>query len=487
MGNGDPSLFPSVFELDMRTGLGDLIPSVLPEHRSDGTAVHMCIYTHRCRLVKSTGILHTTRLNPMPKIMHIITRLDMGGSAQNTLLTCRELAMGYETLLVHGLGRESGMTAAEVQAVEARKQAAQKRGVVFIRVSSLVRRISPLRDLAAFCALLWHIRRQRPDIVHTHTSKAGILGRLAARLAGVPHIVHTPHGHVFYGHFGRLASALFLALERRFSRFTEKTVALTPSERQDYIDLGVGGSENTLTIHSGVDLGAFGAGNLDAAAGKASLGLNPTRRLVGFAGWLLPIKGPMHLLNAMPSVWEDHPEVALVFVGKGAMEAELKQKADRLGLNGRVKFLGWRDDLHAIMPLFDVFVLPSLNEGMGRVLVEAMAAGRPIVASRVGGIPDLVRHGETGLLVAPRDEIELADSISLILSNPDKAERMGAMGRLKCREFDLCAMVSKLDALYRSLLAAPAPLPSAAPVSGAANSPLPAPPAGCEDSCLPPG
>jgi len=238
----------------------------------------------------------------MTKIMHIITRLDMGGSAQNTLLTCRELAGRYETVLVHGLGRESGMTAAEVQAVEARRQTAQKRGVTFIRVASLVRRISPLRDLAAFWALLRHIRRQRPDIVHTHTSKAGILGRLAARLAGVPHLVHTPHGHVFYGHFGRLASALFLALERRFTRFTDKTVALTPSERQDYIDLGVGRSEGTLTIHSGVDLDAFGTGGLDAAAGKASLGLDPTRRLIGFAGWLLPIKGPMHLLNAMPSV-----------------------------------------------------------------------------------------------------------------------------------------------------------------------------------------
>jgi glycosyltransferase involved in cell wall biosynthesis len=423
----------------------------------------------------------------MPKIMHIITRLDMGGSAQNTLLTCRELAGGYETVLVHGLARESGMTAAEVQAIEGRKRAAQKRGVTFIRVSWLVRRISPLRDLAALCALLWHVRRQRPDIVHTHTSKAGSLGRVAARLAGVPHIVHTPHGHVFYGHFSRLVSELFLALERGFARFTEKTVALTPSERQDYINLGVGRAEDILTIHSGVDLDTFGSEGLDLAAKKASLGLDPTRRLVGFAGWLLPIKGPMHLLNAMKSVWEDHPDATLVFVGKGVMEAELRREAERMGLNGRVKFLGWRDDLHEIMPLFDVFVLPSLNEGMGRVLVEAMAAGRPIVASRVGGIPDLVRHGETGLLVAPRDEVQLADSISLLLSNPDQALHLGAMGRLTCREFDLCAMVSKLDGLYRGLLAGPAPRPTETPISGTAGPPVPIPSAGFEDSCLPPG
>jgi len=423
----------------------------------------------------------------LKKILHIITRLDMGGSAQNTLLTCRELAGGYETVLVHGLGRESGMTAAEVQALEARKQEAEARGVRFVRIPSLVRPISPLRDLAAFCALLWHIRRQRPDIVHTHTSKAGILGRLAARLAGVPHIVHTPHGHVFYGHFGRYASALFLALERWFSRFTEKTVALTPRERKDYIDLGVGRTEDILTIHSGVDVERFGGGCVDVVVKKISLGLDPVRRHVGFAGWLLPVKGPQHLLNAMESVWKDHADVMLVFVGKGEMDADLKKQVERRGVAGRVLFLGWRDDLHEIMPLFDVFVLPSLNEGMGRVLVEAMAAGRPIVASRVGGIPDLVRHGENGLLVAPRDEIGLGESIALILDNPDKAEAMGAMGRIRCREFDLCAMVSKLDSLYRSLLAAPAPLPPATSVSGAAGLPFPTPPADSEGPCLPSG
>jgi glycosyltransferase involved in cell wall biosynthesis len=423
----------------------------------------------------------------MPKIMHIITRLDMGGSAQNTLLTCRELGGRYETLLVHGFARESKMTATEAQAVAAQKLAAELRGVKLIPVSSLVRHINPLKDLVALCTLLGHVRRQRPDIVHTHTSKAGILGRLAARLAGVPRVVHTSHGHVFYGHFGRFASAFFLSLERWFGRFTAKTVALTPTERQDYIDLGVGRAEDIVTIHSGVDVEKFASGAVSSTAKKVSLGLDPTRRLVGFAGWLLPIKGPMHLLNAMASVWEEHPDATLVFVGMGLMAAELREQAERLGAEGRVKFLGWRDDLHEIMPLFDVFVLPSLNEGMGRVLVEAMAAGRPIVASGVGGISDLVRHGETGLLVAPRDEVNLAGSISLLLSDPDRAKRMGAMGRLKCREFDLCAMVSKLDDLYRGLLAFPMALPTATSLSRSSGSSVPPSPSGFEETCLPPG
>jgi glycosyltransferase involved in cell wall biosynthesis len=389
----------------------------------------------------------------MKKIMHIITRLDMGGSAQNTLLTCREMAGTYETLLVHGLAHESRMSAAERRRLEEATCAAGERGVRFVPVGSLVRRISPVRDVVAFLALLWRIWREKPDIVHTHTSKAGILGRLAARMAGVPHIVHTPHGHVFNGHFGRVAAGLFLILERFFARFSEKIVALTAGEKRDYVDLGVARAEDIPVIPSGVDLGDYAGEVQDRTAEKMALGLDPGKRQVGFVGWLLPIKGPAYLLNAMTSVWREHPDVELVFVGHGALDHALRAQASFAGCTDWVRFLGWREDIPRIMPLFEVFVLPSLNEGMGRVLVEAMAAGRPIVASRVGGIPDLVRHGENGLLVPPRDDGTLAESISLLLSNPALAARMGARGRARCHEFSLPAMVAALDALYREILA----------------------------------
>ncbi|MCU0561200.1 MAG: glycosyltransferase family 4 protein [Desulfobacterales bacterium] len=391
----------------------------------------------------------------MPKILHLITRLDMGGSAQNTLLCCRELAGEYDTVLVHGLARESGMSAAEKSRLEAWKREAEHRGVRFIPIGSLVRRIHPVRDILSLLVLLWHIRRERPEIVHTHTSKAGILGRLAARLAGVPHVVHTPHGHVFSGHFGRLAAGLFLALERFFARFTEKTVALTAGEKRDYVDLGVAPAEDVSVIPSGVELGEFAGERTDAAAQKRTVGFDPQRRQVGFVGWLLAIKGPAYLLNAMGAVWREHPDAELVFVGKGALEKPLRAQAAFAGCSGRVKFLGWRDDIARIMPLFDVFVLPSLNEGMGRVLVEAMAAGRPIVASRAGGIPDLVRHGENGLLVPPGDEAALAAGIALLLRDRGLAQRMGERGRRRCHEFGLPAMIAGLEALYRGLLAPP--------------------------------
>ena len=161
----------------------------------------------------------------MTKVLHIITRLDMGGSAQNTLLSCKELCGKYEILLVHGLSHESGMSDLEKQIVEDGVGQAQKNGVKVIALPTLVRSIRPIKDFRALLSIIWLLLKEKPDIVHTHSSKAGILGRLAAKIAGAPHIIHTPHGHVFYGHFGAFASRVFLWIEKVFSTFTDRVVA----------------------------------------------------------------------------------------------------------------------------------------------------------------------------------------------------------------------------------------------------------------------
>jgi len=182
------------------------------------------------------------------------------------------------------------------------------------------------------------------------------------------------------------------------------------------------------------------------------LGLHPQGLVIGTVGWLLPIKGPMHLLRAMSFVWQSHPETGLVYVGKGDLEKELREEAFRMGVSERVSFLGWRDDVAEIMQLLDVFVLPSLNEGMGRVLVEAMAAGKPIVASNVGGIPDLIIQGENGLLVPAGDAEALAGGIEFFITNPEKRREMGERGRKMAVRYGSDSMVQKIDQLYRELL-----------------------------------
>jgi glycosyltransferase involved in cell wall biosynthesis len=386
------------------------------------------------------------------KVLHIITRLDMGGSAQNTLLSCLGLDPAlYSVTLVKGSTGESNMTLEEAERLEWHLASARRQGVTVITIPTLVRRISPWNDLKAFLAILRHLRRLRPDIIHTHTSKAGLLGRLAAWLVRIPVVVHTPHGHVFYGHFGPLLSHVFLLVERVLSRITNHLVALTPGEGEDYMDLEVMPPHKISVIPSGIDLSRFATARVDRLSKRRELGLPPAALAVGFVGWLLPIKGLSFLVRAMPGILVRHPESFLVVVGKGDEEVKLRSLAESLGLNGRVLFLGWRPDVDEILPCLDLLVLPSLNEGMGRVLVEAMAAGVAIVASRTGGVPDLVWDGQNGLLVSPADSRALERAIVELLEDEDERRRMAARGKRLCGQYSAESMVNQIRDLYAVL------------------------------------
>ncbi|MEJ2235273.1 MAG: glycosyltransferase family 4 protein, partial [Syntrophobacterales bacterium] len=380
-----------------------------------------------------------------------------GGSAQNTLLTVlHHDAQQYNVWLIKGCTLESAMTKAETKLVVDQLEIAKKQGIQIIDVPSLVRRISPINDVRALVTLFLHIRKIDPHIVHTHTSKAGILGRLAAWLARVPTIIHTPHGHVFYGHFGRSLSRMFFQMEKLLGRITHHQIALTPEECNDYVNLGVAKSNNLSVIHSGVDLNRFKLNAAETNHKRKELSIPPDSLVVGYVGWLIPIKGVTYLVDAMAEVIQRHPNSLLVLVGKGDEKAEeeikLKEQVENLGLVDNVRFLGWRPDVNEIMGFFNIFVLPSLNEGMGRVLVEAMAAGLPIVASRVGGIPDLVKDGENGLLVPPANASALAKAISDLLTDKKKQKRMAEAGKKMCRPYSAEAMVEQIDHLYRELL-----------------------------------
>ncbi len=400
---------------------------------------------------ESVGYSWNSDMKDRIKIVHIITRLDRGGSAQNTLLTCLGLAERYELVLAHGISLESQMSDREKEAVESGIMEAKKKGVKITVIPSLVRKISPLQDLRAFFSLWRLMIEKRPAIAHTHTSKAGILGRCAARMAGVPTIVHTPHGHVFYGHFGPFTSGFFLLIERLMAFITDRMIALSEAETNDYVAFSVATPDKIVTIHSGVDIGRYMKAEVDIEDKKRSLGLNPKELVVGTVGWLLPIKGPMYLLKAMGRVWQNYPGVTLVYVGKGDLEGELRAEVLRMGASDRVIFLGWRDDIPEIMHALDIFVLPSLNEGMGRVLVEAMASGKPIVASSVGGILDLVKHGQNGLLVRPGDVNGLYLAIGKLVVDKELRDEMGRAGRTVAQNYSVEKMLREIDALYCSL------------------------------------
>jgi glycosyltransferase involved in cell wall biosynthesis len=385
------------------------------------------------------------------KVLHIITRLDRGGSAQNTLLTCHELSHKYDVVLAHGLSLESRMTDWEKQSVNRQITEGRKRGLKDMPIPPLVRRINPVRDLQALFAIWKLLKREKPPIVHTHTYKAGVLGCWAAKMAGVPIIIHTPHGHIFFGHFSPLVTGFFMMIERLTAAIVDRMVALTAGERRDYIACSVANPEKMVTIHSGVNIDRFMKLKVNIEGKKRSLGLNTEFPVVGTVGWLLPIKGPIYLLRAMAEVWQNHPDIHLVYVGKGDLEEDVKREASRTGVSDKVKFLGWRDDIPEIMQILDVFVLPSLNEGMGRVLLEAMASGKPIVASNVGGIPDLVKDGQNGFLVRPGDVNGLSLAIKKLIEDKELRVKMGARGRTMAQSYGVEEMIRKIDDLYTAL------------------------------------
>jgi glycosyltransferase involved in cell wall biosynthesis len=320
-----------------------------------------------------------------------------------------------------------------------------------VRVLGTLRpQVHPGRDLKACWDLVRALRRDPPTIVHTHESKAGMLGRWAARIAGCRRIVHTPHGHIFYGHFPPTRTAVFLALERLAAPITTRLVALTPREIEDHLVRGVGRREQWVAIHSGVPLERFQGATPDPDGLRRELGCPPGAPLVGSVGRLAKIKRYQDLIAAVALL--PRPDAVCLIVGDGPEAPALTAAARTSGVEDRVRFLGWREDVARIVSSLDVFVLPSANEGMGRVLVEAMAAGVPVVATRVGGIPSIVADGECGLLVEPGDVAGLAGAVGKLLADRPLAVRMGEAGRRRALAYGVESMLEKLDALYREIL-----------------------------------
>ncbi len=387
------------------------------------------------------------------KTIHIITRLDKGGSAENSLLTVIGLDKKiYNVILIKGLSFESDMDKDEARALEKSVRETERDGVRITIVPSLVRNISPFYDLKAFFTLIKILRHERPHIVHTHTSKAGILGRWAAFFTRVPIIIHTPHGHVFWGYFNKWKVSFYIILEKLTACISNKIIALTKQEKNDHIYLHIASEDKFSVVHSGINLDRFPNLPVDHAVIKRRLGIPEDNLVVGTVGRLTHVKGHGYLIEAAEKIMDARPDTTFVFLGDGELSDELKNMTSMLGIEENVKFLGWRPDVAEVMSTFDLFVLPSLNEGMGRVLVEAMVLGKPIVASNVGGIPDLVVHGENGYLFPVGNVETLAARINELLDDPIKREEMGNRGRSYTIGYSSEEMVKKIDLIYRQLL-----------------------------------
>lgn len=398
------------------------------------------------RFAGLTALLVRAKKTSRVRVLHLITRLDPGGSAEAAL----DLARGSERdILAAGPGQTSPPEWA-------------------VTIPHLVRDVSPLHDLLAFWGILKLLDRERPSVLHTHTSKAGFIGRWTAWLLNKTRrrrdpirIIHSAYGHVLYGYFSKPMSRLFQAIEAATARITDLMVAISEGEMTESLDFGIGRREQWQVVPLGADLkGGITVGRLDRR-GRARWGIAEEDIVIGTIARLEPVKGVETLVDSAALLCSENPGVALRFliIGDGSLRLRLEERSRLAGLEDRIIFAGHCDDIQECLSAMDIYTQPSLNEGMGKALLMAQAAGLPAVASRVCGIPDVVEEGRSALLVRSGRPRELADGLARLVLDPGLRARLAQGARAAAlrpdgtgTHFSSGRMSERLEAVYTSFL-----------------------------------
>jgi glycosyltransferase involved in cell wall biosynthesis len=372
----------------------------------------------------------------------------VGGAQENTLLTVEGLDRDprFEVTLVSGVddGPEGELLPRARETTR------------LIVLPELGRPVSPVADAVAFWKLYRIIRAGRYDIVHTHSSKAGVIGRVAARLARTPIVVHTLHSLVFHDYQPWLVNRTWRAVKRVMAPLTDHYIGVSSIIVDKALAARIGSRERYTTIYSGMELDWFLDAKPDRAAIRRRLGIPEDAPVVGKIARFFPLKGHDELFDALPAMTARHPDLRLLLVGDGVLLDRLGSRARSLGLEDNVVFAGLveREEIPEMIAAMDVLVHTSLREGLARVLPQALAMGVPCVSFDIDGAPEVVIDGRTGLLVRPGDSDGLARAITDLLDDPDLRARMGAAGRLHVDPtFRAETMVSEIASVYERLAA----------------------------------
>jgi len=382
------------------------------------------------------------------KVLHIITRLILGGAQENTIFTVWGLnnSPHYDVDLATGpaIGPEGSLT-----------KEAEERGIKLIMVPHMRREIDFLHDLLAFIELFLLIKKGRYTIVHTHSSKAGFLGRLAAKLAGVKIIIHSIHGLPFCEYQKRFFNYIYILCERFSGLLTDKLISVCDVMTRKALAAGVASREKFSTIYSGIELEWYSNKDISVEKTGKELSLSPEAPIVGNISRLFELKGHNYFLEAACQVLEVFPETKFVLVGDGVLKEKLTHQAEDLGIRDSVIFTGLveRREVPKLISVMNVVVHTSLREGLPRVLPEAMAMGKPVIAFEVDGVAEIVKDGKNGYLIPPGDSGELARSIIHLLKDKEKATRMGEAGReMVDPHFRAEVMVDRISEIYQQLI-----------------------------------
>ncbi len=372
------------------------------------------------------------------KVAHIITRLELGGAQQNTLYCCAHHdRKKYEVLLVCGEGGYLDGVAKRIP------------GCKTYLLPELKHPISPLWDRRALDRITEILREEKVDLVHTHSSKAGILGRVAARRAGVKAILHTIHGWGFYpGQFFPI-KWLYQTLERWAATFTNILIAVSRENMETGLKAGIGRPDQYRVIHSGIDPKLYRL----LPSKTRRVRKNEDRPTVLILANYKKQKSPFEVVEIAQALVPKVPEVLFLWAGDGPLKKKVQRLIDEKGLDKNFRLLGWRDDVSNLLGVCDVLLLTSIYEGLPRVVLQAMAAGKPVVATAVSGTPEAVHHGVTGFLHLPGEARPMADSLAILLKDPAKARQMGQAGNRALKgTFLIKEMLKEIEKNYQEAL-----------------------------------
>ncbi|MBX7071742.1 MAG: glycosyltransferase family 4 protein [Pirellulales bacterium] len=382
------------------------------------------------------------------RVAHIITRLILGGAQENTVYNCADLIHrhGDEVLLITGppLGPEGSL-------IERAKAA----GIPLAIVPQLRRAIHPLRDAVSYRQLKRLLRDYRPDVVHTHSAKAGVLGRIAARRAGVPVVVHGVHGAPWHPYQSAAARTLFQACERYAARSCDHFICVADAMRDLMVAEGIAPAERFTTIYSGMEVAPFLAADTQRDRVRAELGFAPEHVVIGKIARLFHLKGHDDVIAAAEQLVRSAPQARFLFVGDGVLAAELKQSIHRSGLDEYFRFTGLvpPERIPELIGAMDVLAHASLREGLARALPQALIAGKPVVTYDIDGAREVAIPGETGYLLSPRDVPGMARALLELAADPKLRERLGSEGRRRFADlFRHERMTEETRAIYERLL-----------------------------------
>lgn len=390
------------------------------------------------------GSLAALAMSPI-RVLHIITRLIVGGAQENTIFTAERLdASRYHVELASG--PQTGSEGSLIEDVGAK-------GIPLTIIPHLVREISPCHDLLALSRLVQIIRRGKYTIVHTHSSKAGILGRLAARLAEIPVIVHTVHGWSFHDYMSPLTRSVYIWLERWTAQWSDALIVVAEKDIAKGLAVGIGHPGQYHLIRSAIPLEDFDPGKYNRQEARRELGIPADAPVIGNVGRFSPQKNPLVWAQVAGLIGRALPQARFLLVGDGPLRHELQEKLAQEGIAERTVLTGLRRDIPRLLAAMDVFLLTSLWEGLPRVIPQAMAMGLPIVATQVDGIAEAIHNGVVGYLLDPNDRNGMAQACLALINDFDMRQAMGARGRQQAiKNYDLRQMVAQIHTLYQHLL-----------------------------------